>query len=160
MDRDFIDVCPFKGMYLAARRFLGKFQDKFDSKFFHDGSEMVEKELRMMILASDCSVTPLGRIFEDGKLCGIIMPYETPIIPPSSDRPYMHLAPPNFSRSDKLRFINQLIPFADVDDNMIEDVIKSGGRPDLTLIDDTMAAELIVSYLDCGDRSLHESISL
>ena len=247
MDRDFGDVRPFQGLYLAGRRFLAKFQDNYVFKFFDDGSEIVEKELRMMILAGDCSVTPLGRIFKDRELYGIIMTYETPIIPPSPDLPYMHLAPPNFSHSDKLRLINQLrilvsrlhekgiihgdikpsnlllcsddemrfcdfgdaavdgegdipramsvrysspfmckitpsvsltkaedlyatgismweiyighIPFADVDDDMIEDVIKSGGRPDITLIDDAVAAEFIMSYLDCGDRSLHESKS-
>ena len=62
----------------------------------------------MMILAGDCSVTTLGRMFKDRELYGIIMPYKTPMIPPSPDGPYMHLAPPNFSCSDKLRFINQL----------------------------------------------------
>jgi hypothetical protein len=66
---------------LVARRFLAKFQDKYVFKFFDDGSEMVEKELKMMILTSDCSVTPLGRLFKEGKLYGI-MPYETPIITP------------------------------------------------------------------------------
>jgi serine/threonine protein kinase len=247
MDRDYGDVRLFQCLYLAARRFLAKFQDKYVFKFFDDGSEMVERELRMMILAGDCSVTPLGRIFKDGQLYGIIMPYETSIIPPSADGPYMHLSPPNFTRSDKLRFITQLrilvsrlhekgiihgdvkpsnlllcsdeemrfcdfgdatvdgegnipramsvrysspfmcktiplvpltkaediyatgisiweiytgrIPFADLDDDMVDDVVKSGARPDITLIDDAMVAELIVSYLDSGDRSLHESMS-
>ena len=246
MDRDFGDVRPFQCLYLAARRFLAKFQDKYVFKFFDDGGGVVERELRMMILAGDCSVTPLGRLFKDGKLYGIIMLYETPIIPPSADGPYMHLPPPNFTRSDKLRFIAQLqvlvsrlhgkgiihgdikpsnlllssdeemhfcdfgdtavdgegdipramsvqysspfrcktipsvpltkaediystgismweiytgrIPFADVVDDMVEDVIKSGVRPDITLIDDAMVADLIVSYLDSGDRSLHESL--
>jgi serine/threonine protein kinase len=241
MDRDYGDVRPFQCLYIAGRRFLAKFQDKYVFKSFDDGREMVEKELRMMILA------PLGRIFLDGKLSGIIMPYETPIIPPSPDLPYMHLAPPNFSHSNKLRLINQLrtlvsrlhekgiihgdikpsnlllcsdeemrfcdfgdaavdgegdipramsvrysspfmckiiqmvsltkaediyatgismweiytghVPFSDVDDDTVEDIIKSGGRPDITLIDDATVAELVVSYLDCGDRSLHESIS-
>jgi serine/threonine protein kinase len=245
MDRDYGDVRPFQYLYLAGRRFLAKFQDKYVFKFFDDG-RAAEKELRMMILAGDCSVTPLGRIFLDGKLSGIIMPYETPIIPPSPDLPYMHLAPPSFSHSDKLRLINQLrtlvsrlhekgiihgdikpsnlllcsdedmrfcdfgdaavdgegeipramsvrysspfmckiipvvsltkaedlyatgismweiytghIPFSDIDDDTVEDIIMSGGRPDITLIDDAMVAELIVSYLDRGDRSLHESI--
>jgi serine/threonine protein kinase len=108
MDRDYGDVRPFQCLYLAARRFLGKFQDKYIFKFFDNGSEMVEKELRMMILAGDCSVTPLSQIFKGRELYGIIMLYETPMTPPSPDGPYMHLAPPNFSRSDKLRFINQL----------------------------------------------------
>ena len=61
MDRDYGDVRPFERLYLAARRFLAKFEDKYVFKFFDDGSEVVEKELRMMILAGDCSVTPLGR---------------------------------------------------------------------------------------------------
>jgi len=42
---------------------------------------------------------------------------------------------------------------------MIEDVIKSGVRPDITLIDDAMVAKLVVSYLDSGDRSFYESMS-
>jgi len=247
MDRDFGDLRPFQCLYLAGCRFLAKFQDKYILKIFNDGGEIVERELRMMILAGDCSVTPLGQIFRDGKLHGIIMPYKTPIIPPSPRGPYMHLAPPNFSRSDKPRLINQLqilvsrlhkkgiihgdikplnlllcsieemrfcdfgdtavdgegdiphamsiqysspfmckivelvsltkaedlyamgismweiytgqIPFADVDNDMIEEVIKLGGRPDITLVDDAMTAQLIVSYLDCGNRLLHKSTS-
>ena len=51
------------------------------------------------------------------------------------------------------------IPFADVDEYTIEGVIKSGVRPDITLIDDTIVAELVVSYLDSGDRSIHECMS-
>jgi len=51
------------------------------------------------------------------------------------------------------------IPFADIDDDMVEDVIESGGRPDITLIDNVMTAALVVSYLDSGNRSLHKRIS-
>jgi len=50
-------------------------------------------------------------------------------------------------------------PLADVDNDMIEEVIKLGGRPDITLVDDAMTAQLIVSYLDCGNRLLHKSTS-
>ena len=45
------------------------------------------------------------------------------------------------------------IPFPDVDDDTVEDIIKSGN---ITLINNVMVAELIASYLDCGNRSLHE----
>jgi len=46
------------------------------------------------------------------------------------------------------------IPFADVDNDMIEEVIKLGGRPDITLGRRCYDCQLIVSYLDCGNRLL------
>ena len=201
----------------------------------------------MMLIAGDSSVTPLGRVFNKGKFCGIIMPYEKPVVPPIPDLTHTPIVSSEFSRSDRLSIINQLrilvsrlhekgiihgdikpsnlllcsdgelrfcdfaeaamecdedipramtlqysspftcrtitlvpltkaedlyatgismleiytgrIPFDDVDEDMIEDVIKLGVRPDITLIDDVMVAELVVSYLDSGDRSFQETIS-
>jgi serine/threonine protein kinase len=234
-------------MHLSARRFIAIFRDKYILKLFDDGIDSVEKELRMMLLAGDCSVIPLGRVFKEGKLYGIIMPYETPVVPPSPDPSYTPLVSSEFSRGDRLRIINQLrvllsrlhakgiihcdikpsnlllcsdgelrfsdfgeaamegegdipcamtiqysspficrtiplvpltkaedlyaagismweiytgrVPFDDVDEDTIEDVIKSGVRPDITLIDDAMVAKFVVSYLDSGDRSIQQSVS-
>jgi serine/threonine protein kinase len=247
MDTDIDDVRPYRCLHLTAHRFIAIFQDKYILKLFDDDIDSVEKELRMMLLAGDCSVIPLGRVFKEGKLYGIIMPYETPVVPPSPDPTYTPLVSSELSRSDRLRIINQLrlllsllhakgiihgdikpsnlllcsdgelrfcdfgeaavedegdipramsvqysspficrtiplipltkaediyaagismweiytgrIPFDDVDEDMIEDVIKSGVRPDITLIDDAMVAKLVVSYLDSGDRSFYESMS-
>ena len=247
MDRDIDDVRPYRCLLLTAHRFIAVFQDKYILKLFDDDIDSVKKELRMMLLAGGCSVIPLGQVFKEGKLYGITMPYETPIVPPSPDPTYMPLVSFELSRHDRLRIINQLhqllsllhakgiihgnikpsnlllcsngelrfsdfgeaavedegdipramsirysspficrtiplvpltkaedlyaagismweiytgrIPFDDIDEDMIEDVIKSGARPDITLIDDAMVAKLIVSYLDSGDRSFYEGRS-
>jgi serine/threonine protein kinase len=248
MDKDVNDVYPYRSVHLSARRFIAIFQDKYAIKFFDDGVEVLAKELRMMILAGDCSVTPLGRVFRDGKICGILMPYEQPVVPSLPDLLYTPRVSPSFSRDDKLNIINQLctlvsrlhdkgivhgdvkpsnlllcsngelrfcdfgeanmqaekvpphaisvryaspfmcrtipifplseaedryatgmsiweiftgrIPFEDVDEDLVEDVIGAGVRPDLTLVDDATVAGLIVTYLDSGDRSLQENIFL
>jgi len=249
MDRNISDVSPYKPVHLTSRRFIAIFQDKYMLKLFDDNPKGVEKELRMMLLAGDdCSVTPLGRVFEGGKLCGILMPYERPVVPPSPDPFYVPLVSNEFSRSDRLKIIHQLcalvsrlhekgilhgdikpsnlllcsdgelrfcdfgdaavegegdipramsvrysspfisrttplvslskaediyatgisiweiytgrIPFDDVvDEDEVEDIIGSGVRPDVTLIDDTALTELVVSYLDSGDRSFYKDLS-
>ncbi|KAF8055780.1 hypothetical protein FPV67DRAFT_797318 [Lyophyllum atratum] len=43
----------------------------------------------MMLPAGDCSIRPLGRVYDDGKLCGIVMPLEMVIarrIPPTCSK--------------------------------------------------------------------------
>lgn len=241
MDRNVPDVRPWEPIHLSAHRFLATFQCKYTLKLFDDNIEGVEKELRMMLLAGDCSVTPLGRVFNEGKLYGILMHSETSVVPPSCDLTLMPVVSPEFSRSDRLKIINQLctlvsrlhekgiihgdikpsnlllcsdgelrfcdfgdaavegegdlpravsvrysspfrcktipvvplakaedlyatgisiweiytgrIPFDDVQPDFVEDVISEGARPDITLVDDATVAELIVTYLDTGDRS-------
>jgi hypothetical protein len=107
MDRDYGDVRPFQCLYLAARRFPARFQDKYIFKFFDDGSEMVEKELKMMILAGDCSATPSAGYSREGNCMASSCRTKHISLPPLDRQSYMHL-PPHFSRNDKLRFINQL----------------------------------------------------
>src|SRR5882672_9213325 len=92
----------------TAHRFIAIFQDKYILKLFDNDIDSVEKELRMMLLAGDCSVIPLGLVFKEGKLYGIIMPYETPVVPPSPDPTYTPLVSSELSRSDRLRIINLL----------------------------------------------------
>lgn len=41
---------------------------------------MILHELVIMILAGDCSVQPVGRVFDGARVCGIITPLEMPVV--------------------------------------------------------------------------------
>lgn len=191
-------------------------------------------------MAEECSVKPNGRIFgEDGKLCGLVMPYETPLVEPSPNYFEASTVSPSISPATRAALIQQLcalvkrlhlkgvihgdikpsnllqcsdgelrfcdfgcavlasrdakplgsttryasprqnssslspisiaddlyatgvtiweiytglIPFRDIDDEeMLEDVIAAGVRPDTSHIHDAEIANLIYWYLEQGD---------
>jgi serine/threonine protein kinase len=115
MDRDFSDLRPCQHVYIAARRYIAVFQEKYALKIFYNGVDgpdtivdRLERELSMMLLAGDCSVTPVGRVFNKGKIEGFLMPYETSIVPPSPDISYVPRVSSKFSRIDRLEIIDQL----------------------------------------------------
>ncbi|KAG8695751.1 hypothetical protein FRC08_007571 [Ceratobasidium sp. 394] len=240
MDGNLANISGFRALFVSSIRSFGVFQDKYFVKLVPGRAEILEKELRMMLLAGDCSVTPLGRVFENGQLCGFLTPYEKPVTVPLG--PYeTHIVSPELSRSERLRLIDDLcsllsrlharglihgdvkpsnllrcsagdlrfcdfaeasvegdgatpnaftvryaspfllrshhvkpltraedlystgisiweiytghIPFGDVDEETTEDIIRDGGRPDLSLVDDSAIATLVTRYLDSGDRS-------
>jgi serine/threonine protein kinase len=246
MDRNLSDLQPFRCVYLAARRFVAVFQEEYAFKIFDDGIDCLERELKMMLLAGDCSVTPLGRVFNKGQIEGILMPYETSIVPPSSELSHIPRVSSKLSRSDRLGIIEQLcvlvsqlhengvihgdikpsnlllcsdgklrlcdfadaavkgenyipragtlqyttpsrcrtipvrplsinddlyatgisiweiytgcIPFDDIEEDLVEDLIRGGVRPNINLIDDAATAKRILAYLDAGEPSLPNSV--
>ena len=97
----------------TSHGFVAVFQDKYIVKVFDnhvnavDVANAVRRELRMMILAGDCSVTPLGRVFND-TLCGIVMPRETSIVPPSADPLHVPVVDRALAKETRLGIIDQL----------------------------------------------------
>jgi serine/threonine protein kinase len=61
IDRCLTKLNPQIHIYYTNLRALGIFQDKYVVKMRHSNSALVEHELRMMLLAGQCSVPPLGR---------------------------------------------------------------------------------------------------
>src|ERR1700722_19676809 len=108
MDRNETHLQNCKFLSLAAHGFIAVIQDKYVVKVYDDNVSAVRRELRMMILAGDCSVTPLGRLFNEEKLCGIVMPYETSLVPPSTDPLHVPIPDPTLSKDTRLKMINQL----------------------------------------------------
>jgi serine/threonine protein kinase len=255
MDRDFSDLRPCQDVYSAALRYIAVFQEKYALKMFYNGVDgpdtivdRLERELSMMLLAGDCSVTPVGRVFNKGEIQGILMPYEISIVPPSPDLSYVPRVSSKFSRTDRLEIIDQLcglvsrlhekgvihgdikpsnlllcsdgklrfcdfaeaaiegenytpralstqytspfrcrsitisplsinddlyatgitiweiytgcIPFEGIEEDQIEDLIRGGVRPDISLIDDATTAQRIMAHLDSGGISLSNGIFL
>ncbi|KAF8605196.1 kinase-like protein [Ceratobasidium sp. AG-I] len=106
-DRDINDLSDLRRFAVTSDGYLAIVEGAHFLKILEDGSELLEKELRMMLLAGDCSVTPLGRVFRSGKLHGLVTSYETPIVPWRG--PYEKpLVPPELSRGERLKLIDQL----------------------------------------------------
>lgn len=242
MDRDVTDLSNLRYSCVTSDGSPAILDETYFVKFLENDTKLLEKELRMMLLAGDCSVKPLGRVFRDGKLYGIVTSYEKPVVPlrDSFEKP---MIPIELSRGERLKLIDQLcslvsrlhakglihgdvkpenllhcsdgqlqfcdlaeatvegsgdkpraftapymspficrvsptpplmkaedlyatgisiwqiytgnIPFDDIDEDVIEDTIATGARPDIALVDDPAIAKLITTYLDSGDRSLH-----
>ncbi|KAG8694900.1 hypothetical protein FRC09_009525, partial [Ceratobasidium sp. 395] len=237
----------------SSRRAHGILDDRYFVKcLWHnpdllDSARVLEKELDMMILADDCSVKPLGRVFKDDKLTGLVLSLEHPITV-SSDCGSPNLLPSEMSKRERLNLIDELcslvdrlhaknlihgdtkpsnllrcsdgslrfcdfaeafvvgqsasprasttqysspfmlkgwpqpaitqaedlyatgisiweiytgrVPFDYIeDDEDVEDMIRDGGRPDMSLVDDPTVLTLITRYLDSGDRSMKQDDS-
>ncbi|KAG8700710.1 hypothetical protein FRC09_005803 [Ceratobasidium sp. 395] len=237
----------------SSRRAYGTLNDRYFVKYlWHnpdllDSAQVLEKELDMMILAGDCSVKPLGRVFKDGKLTGLVLSLERPITV-SSNCGSTFLLPSETSKRERLNRIDELcslvdrlhakslihgdikpsnllrcsdgslrfcdfaeafvvcqsaspratttqysspfmlkgwprpvitqtedlyatgisiweiytgrVPFGHIEDDWdVEDVIRDGGRPDMSLVDDPTVLTLVARYLDSGDRSLRQDDS-
>lgn len=102
---------PNVAIYIVARSSIHNFQDKYAFKLFNPWDidlSHLEREIKMMLLAGDCSIQPLGRIFSDGKIMGFLMPYERSVVPPSSDPLHVPLVDETLSRTDRIDIINQL----------------------------------------------------
>ncbi|QRV97783.1 kinase domain protein [Ceratobasidium sp. AG-Ba] len=239
IDKDIAEVLDFQALYRSSLRWYGIFQDKYFIKILPERTEILEKELRMMLLAGDCSVNPVGRVFTKGQLCGFLTFRQQPITAPhaawetakvSSDltraerlqlidefcsllgrlhkkgiihgdvkpsnllrcsdgslrfcdfaesfvdgksgpprastaqylSPYMIRANPlpTMAKTEDLyaagvtiwEICTGKIPFEEVDEEDLEDVIGQGAQPDLSLIDDPDVAEQIKTYLNMGNR--------
>ncbi|KAF8595726.1 kinase-like protein [Ceratobasidium sp. AG-I] len=107
MDSDFDNLPSRRRFSVTSDSFLSIIENNCFLKFLGDDAELLEKELRMMILAGDCSVSPLGRVFRGGKICGLVTSYETPIVPWRGpfEKPLVSL---ELSRADRLKLIDQL----------------------------------------------------
>ena len=64
---------------------------KGDEELEQDRVHSLEREVSMMLLAGDCAVQPVGRVYLRGTLCGIIMPLGIAI---SQDVSFMNLPQP------------------------------------------------------------------
>jgi serine/threonine protein kinase len=63
-------------------RLLAVYEDTYILKILSGVQiPLVQNELKMMLLAEECAVQPVGRIYEDERLVGFIMPYERVIAP-------------------------------------------------------------------------------
>jgi len=187
---------------------------------------LMQREMTTMLLAGDCAVPVLGRVFEEDKLTGFIMPHESPLIPaelPPKERRQViddlvnllrklhrrdvihgDVKPANLLRcgpTKELRFCDfgcaclegqdvppggisthysspyrwretnsRLtkaddlyaagisfweiytggMPFEGINEELLEDLIMAGLRPDISQVDDPEVAQLITSYLEAG----------
>ncbi|KAF8690026.1 Protein kinase domain, partial [Rhizoctonia solani] len=240
MDKNLTELSGLQPLFVSSERSFGILHNTYFVKLVPGRSSLVAHELRMMLLAEDCSVIPLGRVFDRGTICGFITPREktitesagqfgTQTICPQLTRQerleliaetcllvsYTHskglihgdIKPSNILRcSDgSLRFCDFAeatkkgssmlprgftpqyaapallkgnprpltvaedlyslgitiweiytgqIPFAGVDEDTLEDLIRSGGQPDMSLIDDANILALITTSLEATDKQL------
>ncbi|KAF8599053.1 kinase-like protein [Ceratobasidium sp. AG-I] len=89
MDKDIADVSSFDALCLLPGQ-----------------AKIIQKELRMMLLAKDCSVTPVGRVFEDGQLTGLLTLRETPITAPHKGWETAMVSP-DLTREERLELIER-----------------------------------------------------
>jgi serine/threonine protein kinase len=107
MDRDITDLSGFRALSITSDRTLGVFEGIYFLKLLEDSAELLGKELRMMLLAGDCSVAPVGRVFQYGKLYGFFTPYAKALVP-SCDPFEEARIPLELPRSERLKLIDQL----------------------------------------------------
>jgi len=111
-DRNDVHLKTQRIIFLNSQGYVATLSDgtvvKVFRTVFTSGSEPVRRELRMMILAGDCSVTPLGRLFSKGTLCGIVMSCGTSIVPPATEPTAVSVVDPSLPVATRVWVIDQL----------------------------------------------------
>ncbi|KAJ7578579.1 kinase-like domain-containing protein [Mycena floridula] len=99
-----------KIIQMTSETTIGIFRNKFLKIKLRNSEAVARQELKFMLLAGDCSVQPVGRVFDNGKLHGTIMNFETTLVPDFADLFKLSLVSPEFSLEKRLDIIYQLIP--------------------------------------------------
>lgn len=76
----YLSCTSWKSLAILDGRYFVKFEDFRNAPLPYDVLKAwFLQELKMMLLAGDCSIEPVGRVFDGEELCGIIMPLELAI---------------------------------------------------------------------------------
>ncbi|KAK0220998.1 kinase-like domain-containing protein [Armillaria nabsnona] len=81
MDREMADLRPYDVIHSSGAGFVAIVQGKYAIKTFYEPGEAMENELRMMLLAGDCSVAVVGRLYSNAEVVGFITQYESCVAP-------------------------------------------------------------------------------
>jgi hypothetical protein len=108
--------------------------------------DSLEREFSMMLLASDCALQPVGRIYLRGTLCGIIMPLGIPIS--RDDSPFMNEEdvpqPPVGSIPSPKHLIKELTPL--IASLHGKGIIHSDIKPSNLILDKTSSRLLLCDF--------------
>ncbi|KAF8749453.1 Protein kinase domain [Rhizoctonia solani] len=210
MDKNLTKLSGLQPLFVSSKCSFGILHNTYFVKLVPGCSSLVAHKLRMMLLAEDCSVIPLGRVFNRGILCGFITLRERTITQSAGqfERPdsrrhktiqslallqwisllcdfaeatkkgssmppqgftLQYAAPALLSRNPRpLTVAEDLyslgitiweiytgqIPFDGFDKDTLEDFIRSGGQPDMSLVDDANILALITMSLEATDKQL------
>ncbi|KAK0194404.1 kinase-like domain-containing protein [Armillaria mellea] len=112
MDCEMVDLRPYDVIHSSGAGFVAIVQGKYVTKTFHEPREAMENELRMMLLAGDCSVAVVGRLYSNAKVVGFITEYETCVAPTPGEFKNPRVRP-ELSSERKLEIIWQLCDLID-----------------------------------------------
>jgi len=108
-DKTSVDLQGCTFIHMAAHGYVAILRDsQYVVKVIRDNPDAVKRELKMMILAGDCAVAPLGRVVHEGALCGIVMRRGTSLVPPSTDPYHVPIIDSALSKDARRNAITQL----------------------------------------------------